>query len=137
MMMIDGPAPGDRAARLAALRERRAAAGGATPSPLGPATTAPAATPRVRRHHAAAGARIMAGSLSAATALALMGAMAQETTGTAKVPTPASATRTTATVVVIRRSGITAPAVAPPVTPTVTPMVTPTAVAPVATSRGS
>lgn len=76
----------------------------------------------------------MAGSLSAAAALVLMGAMARatigDTEGPSAPPAPASATPT---VIVIRRSSGTASPVATPVAPTVTP----TAAAPVATSRGS
>jgi hypothetical protein len=135
-MTTDPTAPDDRAARLAALRERRAATGPATPPPDGQSATAPALTarPRARRRHAATGGRIMAGSLSAAAALALMGAMAHATTSTAQAPAgPAAATSATPTVIVIRRSGDTASAVAAPVTP----RVTPTAAAPVTTSRGS
>ena len=68
-----------RAARLEALRQRRAE----RPAPShdsaerGTATAMP--RQHARRRHAATGGRILAGSLSAAAALGLMGAMAQPT----------------------------------------------------------
>lgn len=98
-------------------------------------TDAPSPDDRVaRRRHAATGGRITAGSLSAAAALALMGAMAHAATDTSPVPNPRVAPRAKApTVVVIRRPGDTTPAVATPVAP----RVAPARAAPVATSRGS
>jgi hypothetical protein len=77
-----------------------------------------AATPqrRARRRHPATGARILAGSLSAAAALGLMGTMAGAAGPTTDEPTTSTADATSA------------PAA---------PRVTPTAAAPATTSRGS
>ena len=123
----------DRAARLEALQRRRAAARPALRSgPAEPSTATPATGRRARRRHAAMGGRILAGSLSAAAALGLVGAMAHvagastetSTTGTgdaAAVPT---------VIVIHRPAGASAAARAAP-------HVTPTTAAPVATSRGS
>jgi len=87
---------------------------------------------RARRRHAAAGARIAAGSLSAAAALALMGVMAHTTGGVSSAPDPRAAPRPEgSTVIVTRRSADTG--VGAPVAPTVAPART----APVATSRAS
>lgn len=87
---------------------------------------------RVRRRHAATGGRILAGSLSAAAALGLMGAMAHtaspttDAVNTATVDAPSSPT-----VIVIRRTA------AAPGTAIAAPQVAPTTAAPVATSQGS
>lgn len=69
----------DQAARLAVLQQRRA---GRTPPPPTRHASVRTAEPgrpavrRPRRRHAAAGARILVGTLSAASALGLVGAMA-------------------------------------------------------------
>jgi hypothetical protein len=108
-MTTDRTSAGDRDARLDAVRQRRA------------------------RRHAATGGRIFAGSLSAAAALGLMGAMADPTgsNSNASTATPAAAPAARA-VIVIRR-----PAAATDVAVPATPRIVSTAAAPVATSRAS
>jgi hypothetical protein len=75
----------DQAARLEALRQRR------NPAPAA-STATPAGGPtrhRRRRRHAATGARIMVGALSAATTVALVGVMTGTSTD-AVDPSPTS-----------------------------------------------
>jgi hypothetical protein len=119
-MTTDPTSAADRAARIEALRQRRAA--GAAPQQ------------RSRRRHAAAGGRILAGGLSVAAALGLMGAMANATSASTNGSTATTATAgvpAAPTVIVIRRpAGAT---VAAPIRP----QIAPTTAAPVATSRGS
>ena len=87
---------------------------------------------RRRRRHAATGGRILAGSLSAAAALGLMGAMAHATSPGSDAQTASSGDSASATVIVIRRSVGATEAAA-----TAAPRVTATVAAPVTTSRGS
>jgi hypothetical protein len=117
-MTTDSTSAADRAARIEALRQRRAAS--AAPRPSG------------RRRHAAAGSRILAGGLSAAAALGLMGAMAHATGAATGTSTTATAGVPAApTVIVIHRpAGANSGAVAAP-------QITPTTAPPVATSKGS
>jgi hypothetical protein len=122
-MTTDPTSADDRAARLDALRRRRTG----TPE-AGTVESASPTAPRRRPHrrHAATGGRILAGSLSAAAALALMGAMAHATSPSTDAPTPTTAPGATAPTA--RAADVAAPAA---------PRVTPTAAAPVTTSRGS
>jgi hypothetical protein len=123
----------DRAARLEALRQRRAARPATSDNPTEPgaATAMPRQRAR-RRRRAATGGRILAGGLSAAAALGLMGAMAHATSPSTATPTTVENTPAAPTVIVIRRPGEATPVAAP-----VAPPVTPTVAAPVTTSRGS
>ena len=133
-MTTDQMSADERAARLEALRQRRAPTRPAPPAePVGPTTAAAATRRRARRRHAAIGGRILAGSLSAAVALGLMGAMAHATgsNGDASTATPAD-TPAARAVIVIRR-----PDAATDVAALATPRIAATAVAPVTTSRGS
>jgi hypothetical protein len=133
-MTTDRTSADDHAARLQALRQRRAAS-----RPAPPTNTAepPAATAhprrRARRRHAATGGRILAGSLSAAAALGLMGAMANATNPSSDAPTTTTEDVTAVpTVIVISRTAGATEVAAP-----AAPRVTPTVAAPVTTSRGS
>jgi hypothetical protein len=142
--MTTDPSPGDdRAARLEALRRRQATRStgpaGATARAVSPGTagaTSRAVSPgpqrRRRRRHAAAGGRILAGGLSAAVAVGLMGAMAHAATGTDEPSTgPATVGSTTPASTSGAPEGPSAPSTTPP------PRVARTHAAPVTTSRGS
>ncbi len=133
-MTTDPTAADERVARLEALRQRRGPKHSAPTADSDGTATAPAGTrPRTRRRHAATGGRMIAGSLSAAAALGLMGAMAQATSPSTDAPTTTAATDAAApTVTVIRRSTGATEVAAP-----AAPRVTPTVAAPVTTSRGS
>lgn len=132
-MTTDPTSTEDRAARLEALRQRR---GATQPAPTADSDEPAAATagrrPRTHRRHAATGGRILAGSLSAAAALGLMGAMAQAASPSTDAPTATVSDAAAPPVIVIRRS-VRPTAVAAPASP----RVTPTVAAPVTTSRGS
>jgi hypothetical protein len=136
--MTTDPLSDDRAARLEALRQRQSQPRQAVPPDTTRPTPVPAPNalprPRTRRRHAAAGGRILAGSLSAATALGLMGAMAHAVTPATEPGTPVVPVMSAAqTVIVVRRpastAGVTQPAPAPPVVATAAP--------PATASRGS
>jgi hypothetical protein len=132
-MTTDRTSADDHAARLEALRQRRAASRPASPADTAEPTAAIANPGRRARRHAATGGRILAGSVSAAAALALMGAMANATNPSTDAPTTTTGDDTAVpTVIVIRR-----PAGATEVAAPGAPRVTPTVAAPVTTSRGS
>ena len=104
----------DAAARLAALRERRAG---------GQGEDQPSGVTRHRRRHAATGARILAGSLSASAALALMAMMAGVGSGARVAESPVSSPPEPVVIVVRSSTGATvaaAPAVAASAAPPVT-----------------
>lgn len=132
-MTTDPTSPDGCAARLEALRQRRSAT---HPAPAAdsdePAEATAAPRPRTRRRHAATGGRILAGSLSAAAALGLMGAMAHATSPSTDPPTATIGDPAAPSVIVIRRSAGATEVAAP-----AAPRVTPTVAAPVTTSRGS
>jgi hypothetical protein len=137
-MTTDPMSEADRAARLEALRQRRSQPRQAVPPDTTRPTPVPApnASPRRRtgRRHAAAGGRILAGSLSAAAALGLIGVMTDAVTPATAPETPVAAVTPAApTVIVVHRtpsaSGVAQPAPAPPVVATAAP--------PVTASRGS
>ena len=131
-MTTDPTSADDRVARLAALRQRRDATG---PAAAAVEASAATASPRQRspRRHTGAGGRILAGSLSAAAALGLMGAMARAAGPSTDAPTPTTApTGAAPTVIVIRR-----PAGPTDVAVPATPQVSPTAATPVTATRGS
>lgn len=139
-MTIDteGPSADERAARLAALRQRR---GGRVEPSLPPDSQAPTAsrTPRRRRGHAATGARILAGGVSAGVALALMGVMAEGAFDSDAPAAPAPPDVAAAPIlIVVRRGPGPRPATRTGVaTVAAAPAVAPTAAPPVALSRGS
>lgn len=137
-MTIDteGPSADERAARLAALRQRR---GGRAEPGLRPDSQAPipSRAPSRRRGHAATGARILTGGLSAGVALALMGVMAESTFDSGAPAAPAPPDVAAAPVVIVVRHG-SGPALGSQVTAVAAaPAVAPTAAPPVALSRGS
>jgi hypothetical protein len=111
----------ERAARLAALQRRRA-----------PVAEAPR-----RRRHAAAGARILAGSLSAATGLVLMGAMAESPTNTTAAPVSHVSGTTAPNVLVAPRQTSQGTSQTPRTTAPSAPPVTAGIAPPVTTSQGS
>jgi hypothetical protein len=79
----------ERAARLAALQQRRGDVRAADHTAIVDSMAAARALKpnvRRRRRHAAAGARILAGTLSAATGVVLMGAMAESPTNATATP---------------------------------------------------
>jgi hypothetical protein len=130
-MTTDTSPADDHAARLEALRQRRAASRPAPPADTAEPAVA-AANPRrqARRRHAATGGRILAGSLSAAAALGLMAAMTHATNPSSDAPNRTDATAAP-TVIVIRRPGGATEVVAP------APRVSATVAARITTSRGS
>jgi hypothetical protein len=111
----------ERAARLAALQQRRA----------------PGPTARGRRRHAAAGARILAGSISAATGLVLMGAMADSPTNTTATPASHVTGSSAPNVIVVPRGTSNATSPAAPSAPPSAPLVTAGTAPPITTSQGS
>jgi hypothetical protein len=132
-MTTESSGSADAAARLEALRQRRT---GRSSAPHDSVPREHRAVPpqRTRRRHAAPGGRIIAGSLSAATALSLMGAMAHADRAVQVAPDVESGSTTRApTVIVVRQAAGTPRTVAA----TATPVVTPAAAAAVTTSRGS
>jgi hypothetical protein len=101
-------------------------------------TTDRPAPRRRRRRHVATGGRLLAGSVSAAAALGLMGVMAGPPTPTGVAsPTTAAPAPTVPTVVVVRHSRSEVGPAATTTEVAVAPRVTSAVAAPVAASHGS
>ncbi|MDY7102640.1 MAG: hypothetical protein S0880_15780 [Actinomycetota bacterium] len=142
------PSPDDATrARIEALRQRRAGSAAAEQPAPGPdrKSRARAAPTSKRRKHAAAGARILAGGLSATVALGLMSVMAGAEPGTAAAPSPTSPVPAPEPIVIVVRSSTdpnvtpadTNVAAVPAATSSPAPAVAPTAAPPVASSEAS
>ncbi len=114
-------------ARLAALRERQGAAQGAN---------RPAAGERPRRRHAATGARIFAGSLSASAALGLMALMAGVDPGATVAESPDPSPPQPVVIVVRSSTGATLTSTASP-TVAAAPLVAASTAPPVTSSQAS
>jgi hypothetical protein len=104
----------------------------ALPSASDEPTAATAGPGRRARRHAATGGRILAGSLSAAAALGLMGAMADVTSQNSDPTAPPAGAPAQPTVIVVRRPAAVTDAVVPAVQ-----RVAPAAAPPVTTSHAS
>jgi hypothetical protein len=129
-MTTDPTSPADRAARLEALTQRRGTARPAKrPTVVEPSIAPTVGSKRRHRRHAATGGRILAGGLSAATALGLMGAMADATASTGGAMTWATDPASSANAI--------SRAAAPADDPAAALHVAPATVAPVTASRGS
>jgi hypothetical protein len=155
-MTTDGISPAERAARVEALHQRRAARAGRADALESSAPSALRSRGRPRRH-AALGGRLLAGSLSVAATLGLMGVMAGPVTETSSSSAPAATVDTSSapTVIIVPPSSatesstpvpqavvpaappVTASAAAPVAVVPAAPPVTASTAAPVTASRAS